>query len=95
MLDRAAKLPRSTPRRRERRRHGRGSTATEHERAQHAERQRRSRRRAKAGLVWVGTDFTPGEVDKLVRFAGLYLHEVEDPAAIAAALHRLIADIEA
>jgi hypothetical protein len=62
--------------------------------ASHCARQRRYLRRMELGLVSVTTDFTPEETGKLGRLNLLRDHQLEDRAAIAEALHALIASIE-
>ena len=60
----------------------------------HRARQRRYLRRMELGLVSVTTDFTPEETGKLARLNLLRDHELENRAAIAEALHGLIASID-
>jgi hypothetical protein len=62
-------------------------------RERHAARMRHYRKRQAAGHLSIATDFTPGEVDRLCRLHYLTECELEDRAAIADALHRLLANI--
>jgi hypothetical protein len=59
----------------------------------HREAQRRYRRRQLSGRVVVTVEFTPEETAKLHRLHYLAEHELEDRAAIAAALHLLLVNI--
>jgi hypothetical protein len=59
----------------------------------HAARQRRYRRRQRNGELLVSITATPAEVDVLHRLGYLDLGRLEDRAAIADALHQLVANI--
>ena len=63
------------------------------QRARHAARMRRHRRRQAAGLISVTSDFTPEETSRLCSLGYLSECELEDRAAIAAAVHALLANI--
>jgi hypothetical protein len=59
----------------------------------HAARQRRYRRRQRNGEIMVTIGLSPAEVDTLHRLRCLDLDKLEDRAAIADAVHLLLANI--
>ena len=59
----------------------------------HAARQRRYRKRQRNGRLMVTVELAPEEVDTLHRLGCVDLDRLEDRAALAAAVHLLLANI--
>jgi hypothetical protein len=68
--------------------------ARDRRREQRRERQRRYRERQAAARVWVASEFSAEEIDKLHRLEYLALADLENPDRVADALHALLAKLE-